>query len=330
MTARDRVRIVHVINRLRYGGAERQLQELVHRSALDHEIVELGSLATRTRGQLVELARRLSGMEPSIVAAWLDRSQIAVAIAAPARTPLVAAIRGLPGRGHATQRQLLRGAFARFDCFVTNSDAARLATIRFARPLRPSPFHVIPNGIGVPAASAVARRGEREPLRVGYIGRDDPAKGLDVLLKAVPLLGSDVSVTLVGCGVPEAVARTGVQAHAMSETDDPWSALGECDVLVVPSRSEGSPNVVIEAFARGVPVVATAVGGTTALLGSDRGLTLLPDSPRALVDALRAVDAYPDAARERAARALKYVERVHGWPRVIAGYDLLFSQFAEG
>jgi Glycosyltransferase len=58
----------------------------------------------------------------------------------------------------------------------------------------------------------------------------------------------------------------------------------------VPSRWEGCPYVVLEAFQAGVPVVATAVGGVTELVrDGENGLCVPPENPAALADALLAL-----------------------------------------
>ena len=70
-------------------------------------------------------------------------------------------------------------------------------------------------------------------------------------------------------------------------------AYSDADLFVLPSRAETYGMVVTEALARGLPVVATAVGGVPEALGlapdGDRpGLLIPPDDPAALADALRA------------------------------------------
>jgi glycosyltransferase involved in cell wall biosynthesis len=129
---------------------------------------------------------------------------------------------------------------------------------------------------------------------------------------------------MVGNGVPEAVAahhETLPEIRAMPSVADPWQEIGPIDVLVVPSRIEGMPNVVLEAFAREVPVIATSAGGNSDLLASDRGLLVPIDDADAIVAALRTIDADPESARQRVARARDYVEAQHSWDRVIRMWD---------
>lgn len=153
---------------------------------------------------------------------------------------------------------------------------------------------------------------ERGPL-IGYVGRLSPEKGVDVLLKAVQALRAsslpDVKVVLVGTGPDEAALKRmakvlGIEPGALfmgsrlpSEIPD-WIAAA--DALCLPSRREGCPNVVLEALASGVPVVATRVGGLPELIREDNGFLVAPDSAAELgVGLLRALKAswQPDVLR---------------------------------
>jgi glycosyltransferase involved in cell wall biosynthesis len=83
------------------------------------------------------------------------------------------------------------------------------------------------------------------------------------------------------------------------------------DVLVLPSHSEGSPNVLLEGMAAGVPVVATAVGGVPEIVRpGESALLVRPHDPRGLADAIRLLLTDADLARRLAANAgARIVER---------------------
>jgi glycosyltransferase involved in cell wall biosynthesis len=327
------MKVVHVINRMDSGGAEKQLRELVSRSRLDHTVLELHSVEGNRRTQLLRnLWARIATERPDVVAAWLERPQLAVAALHTRRLPIVACVRGLPRRSGHIERALVRAALARFDRLVANSQAVRDATTAFARPLRLGPFDVIPNGVDVLSERPHAHSPRDHPLRLGFIGRADPAKGLDVLLAALTALrGEQISAILVGAEVPEAAHGTQLpmEVELLPRVADPWKAVGQLDALVVPSRSEGSPNVVLEAFARGIPVVGTNAGGTAELLACGRGLHVPAGDPHALAEAIRAVAHDPAAAAQRAQAALTYVEKNHSWSRVVAAFETLFEKLGR-
>src|SRR5207244_1930676 len=103
------------------------------------------------------------------------------------------------------------------------------------------------------------------PLRIGCLARLSPEKGLDTLIEALDLLRG-VELILVGDGPErrslEQLARELGVADRVTFSgwrDDARSALSQLDVVVLPSRSEGLPLVIIEAMLAELPVVATNV-----------------------------------------------------------------------
>jgi glycosyltransferase involved in cell wall biosynthesis len=139
--------------------------------------------------------------------------------------------------------------------------------------------HVVANALAAPDMAAfreVADRRWREnhddgPLRIGFLGRLSAEKGTRELLEAATSLhahGARATVAIAGDGpdhhwmVPESrvlIDDGFVSFHG--EVRDPARFLAEIDVLVVPSRNEGLPYVLLEAMAAGCAVVAFKVGG---------------------------------------------------------------------
>jgi glycosyltransferase involved in cell wall biosynthesis len=168
--------------------------------------------------------------------------------------------------------------------------------------LDPDRVHVAEPGVDI-ADPVPGTDGGGELLCVGAV---TPAKGQDVLLGALAgLTDLDWRCTLVGrldldpdfvdelhkaasdAGIAERLTLVGVLPH-----DDLATTYAGADVLVHPSRSETYGMVVTEALARGLPVVASSVGGVPEALGraeddSVPGLLVRPDSPDALARALR-------------------------------------------
>jgi glycosyltransferase involved in cell wall biosynthesis len=132
-------------------------------------------------------------------------------------------------------------------------------------------LRVIHNACLVEPASTTTSRPDAAVGVVGIVGRLSPEKGVDVGLQvhaAVRRRVHDVRLVIAGEGAER--QRLEAQARRLG-VDDSVTWLGYRDeldevyqtmsVLLVPSRSEGLPNVALEAFAHGVPVVAAAVGG---------------------------------------------------------------------
>lgn len=143
---------------------------------------------------------------------------------------------------------------------------------------------------------------------VGMVGRLVAEKGPDVFLRAAALVSAVVPQArflVVGDGPlrPDLEHRAGVLGLAGAVTftgyrSDVPHLLAGLDVLAVPSRSDGSPLVVCEAMAAGVPVVASRVGGLPDLVeDGGTGLVVPPGEPEHLARALVSLLLDPEAAR---------------------------------
>ena len=152
------------------------------------------------------------------------------------------------------------------------------------------------------------------PVILG-VGRLVRSKGFDVLVRALSRLAAHVNahVVLVGEG-PEAsrldaLARSlGVadRLHRIGFTANPWTYMARADVLAVPSRTEGLPDVINEAHAIRIPVVASECSTSVAdaLAAGEAGVLVPPDDPAALADALT-------RTLEDGALAARLMERGH-------------------
>jgi len=169
--------------------------------------------------------------------------------------------------------------------------------------------------------AAQADRGREEDLRgrlgfgpndmvVGYVGRIARDKGVDTLRAAVELLG-DPSVRVLYIGSTEVDDIMPVEApHVHVEwTDRVWEYYSAMDVLCLPSRREGFPNVVLEAASAGVPTVTTrATGAVDSVLDGRTGLLVDVDDAAGLSRALAALAESLEARRTMGERARARVE----------------------
>ncbi len=153
-------------------------------------------------------------------------------------------------------------------------------------PRREDERHAARRALGLPSQSPPGSPGR--PLVAVFLGRMVRDKGLDVLLDALP---EGVLLLVAGDG-PE---RARLQAHQALQTGRARfvgpvfgaakrQLLDAADLLVVPSRRDGAPTVVAEARARGVPILACAVGGLPEAVG--RAGWLIEPSRAALRHAL--------------------------------------------
>ncbi len=175
-------------------------------------------------------------------------------------------------------------------------------------------LRVVPNGIDLSTVrqrDGTLQRLPGEPVKLLYLGRLTEVKGVRDLIEAAKILAAATPanswrLTLMGDGALRAelearIAENGLQtqitlipAHA-----DALQRIAEYDALVLASHWEGMPNVAIEAMAAGIPVVATAVGGTPeVVLHGETGLLVPANNPAAFAGAMATVIA-DDALRAR-------------------------------
>jgi phosphatidylinositol alpha-mannosyltransferase len=205
---------------------------------------------------------------------------------------------------------IARAALARLSVRIAVSRAARDHVARAC----PGRYELVPNGVdldGEPADPPHERR-------ILFVGRPEPRKGLAVLLEAVRRLPR-ARLDLIG---PDERALDGfesggrVTAHGRVSDDEKARLLRMAAVLCAPSlRSESFGLVIAEAFAAGVPVVASDVAGYRELVRPDCGRLVPPGDPDALADALRALLSDRPARVAASAAARRRAQEL-AWPRV--------------
>ncbi|MEU4773240.1 glycosyltransferase family 4 protein [Micromonospora sp. NPDC023644] len=174
--------------------------------------------------------------------------------------------------------------------------------------------------------------------RVLFAGWVIPAKGVEDLLAA----WQDIETTgweLVIAGPGE----SGYVQRIRPSTPEPAvTFLGElggpdllelmagCEVFVLPSHSEGFPNVILEAMALGRAVVATDVGAVAEMLGDGCGVVVPPHEPDRLAVALAAVMSSPDHRSELGERARRKAVAEYALPAVFDRYVALWRQVSGG
>jgi glycosyltransferase involved in cell wall biosynthesis len=137
----------------------------------------------------------------------------------------------------------------------------------------------------------------RPPARlIGAAGRFSPEKGFDVLVAAAARVlrtHPDTGFLLFGAGSCRAALQQQIAAAGLSQVfvldgfrTDLDRFVPHFDLLVLPSYSEGLPNIVLEACAAGVPVVATTAGGTPEILADGAGILVPPGNSEALADGI--------------------------------------------
>ena len=143
------------------------------------------------------------------------------------------------------------------------------------------------------------------PLRLLFVGRLDPVKGVNVLLEAMALAkrdGLEFQLDIVGKGsdseerrLKSLSARFGLVKEVHWHGDQPRCSLAgfykRSHVVIVPSLDDPLPTVVLEAMASGRPVVGSAVGGINYLVQDGvTGVLVQPSQPHALAEVCISLD----------------------------------------
>jgi glycosyltransferase involved in cell wall biosynthesis len=353
----SRVRVGIWLSNFHPGGTERQMVELIR--GLDTSRFDVHALCFAAAGSWRPVAERsaasitefpINGFFRSATrrqlkryAAWCRDRGIHVVLtsdfytnvfglagAAMARVPVrIGGRRELVTEKTAPRLLLQRAAYQTAHRVIANSSAA---AERLRREGVPSTrIAVVPNGIDAARYSCV--RTARPVRRAVVVANLRPEKGHDILIEAVarhrPVF-EGLEVLLVGDGPCRADLERLARERAvlpivqfLGERHDIPELLAGADLFILPSLTEAFPNGVLEAMAAGMPVIATAVGGTCELVeNAVSGVLVRPGDAGALAHAVTMLRADTRRAHEigRAARE-----------RVVARYsiDRMVSAFSD-
>jgi glycosyltransferase involved in cell wall biosynthesis len=200
-------------------------------------------------------------------------------------------------------RSLERVLKSRADLFLFESNY--VAALFRADIGRPSGLvRVVHNGVDESEFEPVTSATDATDLVV--LGELRPVKGFDVLIEALAILkasGRPVSATIAGEGPLGAELK--IQAERLQVADQirfvghraAREAFAMGRILVVSSRAESLPYVVLEAAAAGMPIVSTRVGGIPEIFGAEAGHLIAPEDAGALAGAIAGALAEPGQLR---------------------------------
>ncbi len=287
-------------------------------------VTEIRCGRRRYRREAAEVAAALRSMNAGLIHSHVYHADlVGLWAAATTNLPIVATAHGLTGgdlKNRFYQWLDLR-ALRRFDAVIAVSRPLRQAIERAG--VAPQKIHLIPNGFS--PGRLRPRREARQALGlspdapvVGWIGRftaeKDPIAFVDlvahstvagtqaVMLGEGPLLG-EVRDRAESLGLaPDRLITPGRVSGAASY-------LEALDALVLTSKTEGTPMVLLEAMAAGVPIAAYAVGGIPDFLNGDNSFITPAGDSASLAANVTLILSEPARAGERAARARETLER---------------------
>ncbi len=250
--------------------------------------------AGRNLGRIRTLRRAIASRKPDVVVSFLDTTNVLTLLATRGLgVPVVVSERIDPRywkipRAWSLLRRLTYPWAARV-VVQTRGAASRFPWLRPAPPLVAHP---------APAPPETAASPPPGPPRIVGMGRLTRQKGFDLLLRAVaslPVRNPEVEVVLAGEGPEGSALRRlaeelglGGRVRLAGNVEDPGALLRSAVLFVLPSRFEGFPNVLLEAMAEGVAVVATdCPSGPSEIVEDGRnGLLVPPEDTKALAAAI--------------------------------------------
>lgn len=351
--------IMHLIGQMERGGTERQLLYLARtlrergwRQAAvtfcpgqvwDGEFSAIGVPLFRVPrrinriGRLLQLRRIVRQERPALIHSWSGHTNLyARWIVDHPRPRRILAFRFIPTVDSYTGEPLGRvrhaGIYHTADCVVSNSHAAlgfaRSAGVRIRR------GEVVNN---IVLAQKRARPAEVVGVpRIVAAGSLIPVKAYDVLLEAlakVSQAGYAFEFLLAGDG-PERPSLEALSAKLglgaivkfLGGIEDVPAVLATGHLLVHPSRSEGLSNAILEAMAEGLPVVATAVGGTPEfIIDQGNGLLVQPGQPAALADRIIQLLDNPDLREKLGSAGYAHVREKCNAETIAARYESIYQ-----
>lgn len=230
------------------------------------------------------------------------------------------------------QRWLLRSASC---AFAVSQQLAEQLVAQIG--VRPGTFSVIYNGVDTRRFAGRAPAERRNPgseIVIGSVGRLAAVKNYGLLLQAVARLPTDMRwrLVLIGDGPQRAeLERTatglgiGARVSFLGHREDVAAVLGDLDVFVLPSDSEGMSNTLLEAMAAGVAVIASDVGGNREVIEAGRsGLLFSRGDAQAAAQAIQQVVADPQLRARLAAAGLQRANTTFALRTMLSAYENLY------
>lgn len=213
--------------------------------------------------------------------------------------------------------------------YIVNNDLSRFGNLR-------DKTCMIPNGVDVDLirkAKPFDLEGEPSILFVGHL---DYTKGIDILLEAFNVFLSRETKTnpklhIVGSGALDETCRKYVSQRSLNDkvcfwgsVPQPFRLIKGCDIVVIPSRYENAPIVLLEAMAAGKPVIASRVGGIPEVLKQGVNGILTEPSSGQIADAIESLCKNWKLAEEYG-KNNQETAALFTWKRIAQSYAKLYQ-----
>ena len=194
---------------------------------------------------------------------------------------------------------------------------------------------VIPNGINVNSFSKKSQF-SRDIKTIGTLGRIREVKGTDLLLEAFTHLKHRLICLKIAGPADRAWGLSLQYQHQylnkvtfLGEIEDVAGFLQSLDLFVLPSRSEGMSNALLEAMSVGLPIVATDVGSNAEVLAGGKAGILVQPNAQSIAAGVTLLLEDPISAKELGVAARQRVEAEYGLSTMVKCYERLYLELAN-
>jgi glycosyltransferase involved in cell wall biosynthesis len=281
---------------------------------------------------------KLANAETVLHAHWLPNGIIAAIVKKFKKNPFVITIRGADEKLFSIRllRPLVRGIFSSADAITTVSQ--RLKDEISKQFHMEGKTHYIPNGVELPDVSP---GDSDEKFKLLYVGSLIPRKGIDDLIMAVAQVKnrSQFQLEIAGSGwerdrlldlVEEKKLSDVIQFLGVISPLRVPSKMLESDALVLPTYSEGTPNVIKEAMACALPVITTDVGGIPELITHEKeGLLFKPGDVNTLTQHIEFMMEHKSEAKKMGQNGRQFIiDQDLTWEKTAENYLNLYQEIS--
>jgi glycosyltransferase involved in cell wall biosynthesis len=294
-----------------------------------------------TLHKIRRFVRYLKDQEIDVLQVYFqDSTYVGVVAGRLARVPYIVRTRNNLGYGMTASHRLL-GKVSGFlaDVLVANSEACRQA-VMVDEGMPANRIVVLENGVDL---NRFPTRSFSQPpsRRIGVVANLRAVKGLDVFIRALAQLSighPEATFHIAGDGeekdalkgLAEDLGLGGRLVFEGTVTDIP-RFLDGLEIAVLPSRSEGMSNALLEYMAAGKPIVATRVGGNAGLIEDGvHGLLVAPERPDELVGGLRRLLDDRDLASRLGRAARCRVEHNYSREAMVRRFEIFYENLVRG
>jgi len=190
-------------------------------------------------------------------------------------------------------------------------------------------IRVFPNGIKVP--DALPTKISTRQQQIVFVGRLEPIKGVSNLIEAFKHCGKDIKLLIIGEGslrskLEKMAVGMNIKFSGNLNEIQIGKILRESKLLVLPSLSENFPNVILEAFCAGIPVIASSVGAIPELVKEGvTGYEVPPADVEKLAERINKILKENDKLDEMGESAYKEVGK-YDWKNLVMKFDMITEE----